>query len=529
MPRFARMALLMVGMLGWAGVPRAQPAAPPLIAAVVRVVQADFSSGGLRKVQAHWNACSGKAVISHNAEVAERCLVYACGALLLGSPGATSRPVSETDTPGLFRMLDVMGVPARLRMSYLTLYQRWALERHAAETGGDEGLVHAISAPSDEAGRAFANPGQRYPNAPAAGQRHPIAEPEYADDDQASSASGRRHPGGYAAADPNSGGRRPNADSDYADDNQSPAASGRRHPGGYAEADSNSGRRRPNADSDYADDNQPPAASGRRHPGGYADADPNSGRRRPNADPEYADADPGYGQRRPSAENAGARFPNADPRYAGAGPRYPYPGQTLQNVDPRYANVGLRFPGADPRFPNMGPRYANADPGFSNTGPRYANADPGFASTGPRVPDAEPRSPAPRTPVAGDVSEIPLQKHAGDLVVPVMINNAITVKFAIDSGASDVSVSTDIVSRLMRSGTLSRSDFLGSQTYSLADGSKVANETFMIHVLRVGDREIRDVIASVSTDVGGLLLGQSFLNRFKSWSIDNQRQVLVLK
>jgi len=27
---------------------------------------------------------------------------------------------------------------------------------------------------------------------------------------------------------------------------------------------------------------------------------------------------------------------------------------------------------------------------------------------------------------------------------------------------------------------------------------------------------------------GSLLLGQSFLSRFKSWSIDNERQVLIL-
>ena len=75
----------------------------------------------------------------------------------------------------------------------------------------------------------------------------------------------------------------------------------------------------------------------------------------------------------------------------------------------------------------------------------------------------------------------------------------------------------------------SRADFLGKQVYHLANGSTVSDETFRIHVLKVGDREVRDVMGSITSDANSLLLGLSFLRRFRSWSIDNQRQVLVLK
>jgi len=126
-------------------------------------------------------------------------------------------------------------------------------------------------------------------------------------------------------------------------------------------------------------------------------------------------------------------------------------------------------------------------------------------------------------------TEIPMRKHDGTFLVPALLNNTLTVNFMIDSGASDVSVSPAVVEKLLRSGTLDRSDFRGKQTYRLADGSSVTNDTFRLRVLKVGDREIRDVFCSVSTDDGGLLLGQTFLQRFRSWSIDNQRQVLVLK
>ena len=127
------------------------------------------------------------------------------------------------------------------------------------------------------------------------------------------------------------------------------------------------------------------------------------------------------------------------------------------------------------------------------------------------------------------MTEIPLRRARDELLVPVMINNSLTVPFMVDSGASDVSISAAVMQRLIESGTLTRADFLGKATYHLADGSRVASDTFRLHSLRVGDREVHDVLASVTNDADGLLLGQSFLKRFRSWSIDNQRQVLVLR
>ena len=80
----------------------------------------------------------------------------------------------------------------------------------------------------------------------------------------------------------------------------------------------------------------------------------------------------------------------------------------------------------------------------------------------------------------------------------------------------------------MRAGTISSTDFIGEQTYKLADGSTVPSVTFLIRSLKVGNREIQNVTASVTAVEGSLLLGQTFLSRFKSWSIDNQREMLVL-
>ena len=124
---------------------------------------------------------------------------------------------------------------------------------------------------------------------------------------------------------------------------------------------------------------------------------------------------------------------------------------------------------------------------------------------------------------------MPLKVVGGTFVVPVEINGAISLNFVIDSGAADVSVPADVVGTLIRTGTLERSDFIGTQIYILADGSKSPSDTFIIRSLKVGDKVVESVKGSVAPATGTLLLGQSFLQHFKSWSIDNTKHELLLE
>jgi clan AA aspartic protease (TIGR02281 family) len=114
-------------------------------------------------------------------------------------------------------------------------------------------------------------------------------------------------------------------------------------------------------------------------------------------------------------------------------------------------------------------------------------------------------------------------------VVPVFINGAITLNFVVDSGAADAAVPADVVGTLIRAGTIEKSDITGKQKYMLADGSISPTVTFTIRSLKVGDVLIENVKGSVSPAAGSLLLGQSFLQRFRSWSMDNNKHVLVLE
>ena len=134
-----------------------------------------------------------------------------------------------------------------------------------------------------------------------------------------------------------------------------------------------------------------------------------------------------------------------------------------------------------------------------------------------------------RVPSSSSRTGISLKKVGGTFVVPVQINGAITLDFTVDSGAADVSVPADVFSTLTRTGTIRETDIIGEQTYVLADGSEAKSITFTIRSLKVGDRVVENVRGSVAPSRGSLLLGQSFLERFKSWSIDNTKHVLLLE
>ena len=120
-------------------------------------------------------------------------------------------------------------------------------------------------------------------------------------------------------------------------------------------------------------------------------------------------------------------------------------------------------------------------------------------------------------------------RNGGTYAVPVLINGAITLNFVLDSGATDVSVPSDVFRTLIRTGTVTERDILGSETYTLADGSRKKAVTFNIRSLKVGTVLIENVKGSVAEESGPLLLGMSFLGRFPSWSVDNRRHVLILK
>lgn len=125
--------------------------------------------------------------------------------------------------------------------------------------------------------------------------------------------------------------------------------------------------------------------------------------------------------------------------------------------------------------------------------------------------------------------QVSMIRKDGNLWVPAQINNVVTIDFVIDSGASDITLPWDTYLTLLRSGTLTKANYIGEVNFGIANGSEVRGHKFKLASLQVGNQVLTDVVASVMpSDSATPLLGLSFLSRFQSWSIDNRSSDLTL-
>lgn len=125
--------------------------------------------------------------------------------------------------------------------------------------------------------------------------------------------------------------------------------------------------------------------------------------------------------------------------------------------------------------------------------------------------------------------ELRLDRHGGGYELPVRINSVITLNFMVDSGASEVTIPADVALTLLRTGTIQHTDFLPGKTFVLADGSELQSMRFVIRELSVDGCRVFNVPAAIAPVTGSLLLGQSFLKRFKRWTLDNERHLLIIE
>jgi predicted aspartyl protease len=129
---------------------------------------------------------------------------------------------------------------------------------------------------------------------------------------------------------------------------------------------------------------------------------------------------------------------------------------------------------------------------------------------------------------ARDEIELQLSDGGKTLSIPVIINNTLNVSFVLDTGATAVQIPADMILMLMRTGALSENDFLGTVPYFLADGSKRLARQFRIREMQAGKHIVRNVTGIEGERGADALLGQSFLSKLPSWTLDNDRHVLVL-
>ncbi|MDB5489634.1 MAG: hypothetical protein JWQ58_3349, partial [Reyranella sp.] len=113
------------------------------------------------------------------------------------------------------------------------------------------------------------------------------------------------------------------------------------------------------------------------------------------------------------------------------------------------------------------------------------------------------------------------QRMGGVFVLPATVNGSSTAYFIVDSGAANVQIPEELAEEMKRNGTLTEADSLGQRRFTLADGSGLQQRIVRLKSIKIGNRTMENVMASVSPVRSRALLGQSFLRRLSSWKIDN--------
>ena len=99
----------------------------------------------------------------------------------------------------------------------------------------------------------------------------------------------------------------------------------------------------------------------------------------------------------------------------------------------------------------------------------------------------------------------------------------------IDSGASEMFITKSTEQYLLDLGIIRNSDFLQPKIFTLADGSQKEYRRVLIPSVKIGTIRVDDVAVAITEDDSPLLLGKSFLDKFISWKINNDKQTIDLQ
>ena len=128
-----------------------------------------------------------------------------------------------------------------------------------------------------------------------------------------------------------------------------------------------------------------------------------------------------------------------------------------------------------------------------------------------------------------EVSEVPFVRESSNTCTVKCSINDLPLSFVFDTGASDVSLSQVEATFMLKNGYLSKSDIIGKQYFSDANGNINEGTEINIRKVNFGGMELTNVRASVvKNQRAPLLLGQSVFRRLGKIEIDNDKKVLKI-
>lgn len=121
---------------------------------------------------------------------------------------------------------------------------------------------------------------------------------------------------------------------------------------------------------------------------------------------------------------------------------------------------------------------------------------------------------------------IKMEKSGGIYKVPCEVNG-LRMKFYFDTGASLVSISLKEAMFMLENGYLSKTDIIGTGKSAIADGSIVENTIINLREMKIGNKVLQNVKASVSNSLmAPILLGQSALKKLGGYTIQDEYLIL---
>lgn len=117
-------------------------------------------------------------------------------------------------------------------------------------------------------------------------------------------------------------------------------------------------------------------------------------------------------------------------------------------------------------------------------------------------------------------------EESGIYTIPCEING-LRLRFVFDTGASDVHLSLLDAAFMLKNGYISKDDFVGVNTYSMADGTLSENATVILKEIKIGNLYIKNIKACISSKINAsLLLGQSAIKKLGKYTIDGNFLIL---
>ena len=132
--------------------------------------------------------------------------------------------------------------------------------------------------------------------------------------------------------------------------------------------------------------------------------------------------------------------------------------------------------------------------------------------------------------VEEQITEVAITRRSGGTFNVDCSVNGLPLSMIFDTGASDVTISKVEADFMLKNDYLSKDDIKGKKYYQVADGGISEGTVITLKEVRIGDAVLHNVDASVvKSQKAPLLLGESVLQKFGIFTVDNINSKLIIK